>query len=286
VEEIRTVSIKDKEYPHLLKKIPDPPKTLYIRGVLQPSEIYFAVVGTRRFSPYGKQTALKITGDLAQAGLTIVSGLAQGIDTFAHLAALEQGARTIAVLGTGIDDKSIYPKENLKLAKRIVKNGALISEYPVGTPGFKQNFPQRNRLISGMSKGVLVVEAKQKSGALITADHAFLQNRKVFAVPGSIFSSNSKGPHNLIKKGARLADSADDILKELGIVRPVSKNKQIIGKNREEQLIINSLKEQPLHIDKIIEITRLTPAIVNSTLAVLEIDGKVRNLGGNVYGLC
>ncbi|PIR71606.1 MAG: DNA-protecting protein DprA, partial [Candidatus Nealsonbacteria bacterium CG10_big_fil_rev_8_21_14_0_10_37_25] len=203
MDEIKTINIQDKNYPKLLKEIKDPPEILYVRGEILPDDSFFAVVGTRMASSYGKQVALEIAGDLAEAGLTIVSGMAPGIDTFCHQATLERKGRTIAVLGTGLDEKSIYPQSNLKLAEKILKTGgALISEYPPGTPGSKFTFPQRNRIISGLSLGVLVVEAKQKSGALITAHHAFSQNRKVFAVPGPIHSSNSKGPHYLIKKGA------------------------------------------------------------------------------------
>ena len=284
MEEIRKISIKDKSYPKPLKKIANPPKALYIKGEFPSDGSYFAVVGTRRFSHYGKQVTLEITGDLAQAGLTIISGLAPGIDTFAHQITTEKRGRTIAVLGTGLDEKSIYPQSNLKLAREIVKTGGcLISEYPPGTHGSKLTFPQRNRIVSGLSLGVLVVEAKQKSGALITANYAFSQKRKVFAVPGPIHSSNSKGPHYLIKKGAKLVESADDILKELNL--PFAKNKIIEGETEEERLILRVLNEESLYIDKIIEKTKFSTPITASTLAILEIKGKVRNLGGNIWTL-
>src|SRR3989344_251373 len=218
MEEIEKIFIDDKNYPKILKEIKDPPKAIYFKGNFISDELCFAVVGTRRCSSYGKEIALEIAGDLAEAGLTIVSGLAPGIDTFAHLAAVERKKRTSAVLGTGVDEKSVYHKENIKLARKIVElGGCLISEYPPGTSGTRFTFPQRNRIISGLSLGVLVVEAKEKSGALITANFAFQQNRKVFAVPGSIYSLNSKGPHYLIKKGAKLTESANDILKELNL---------------------------------------------------------------------
>ncbi|MCH8741807.1 DNA-protecting protein DprA [Patescibacteria group bacterium] len=285
MEDIRTLNIKDKEYPKLLKKIYDPPKTLYIKGELNPDDICFGVVGTRRFSPYGKQVAFEIAGDLAEAGLTIVSGLAPGIDTFSHQATIENGGRTIAVLGTGIDEKSIYPQSNVKLAKQIIESGGcLISEYPPGTPGLKQNFPRRNRIISGLSLGVLVVEAKEKSGALITANDAFKQKRRVFTVPGSIYSPNSRGPHILIKKGVKLVVSAEDILKELNLPR-MGKKKELKGDTKEEELILIMLMEEALNIDKIIKKTGLAPATVNSFLAILEIKGKIRNLGGGIYSL-
>ena len=285
MDEIKTVSIADKNYPKFLKKIKNAPAVIYYRGELNPSEQCFAIVGTRMFSPYGKQVALEIAGDLAEAGLIIVSGLAPGIDTFAHQAAVERGKRTIAVLGTGLDEKSIYPQSNLKLAEKILETGgALISEYPPGTRGSKFTFPSRNRIISGLSLGVLVVEAKQKSGALITANYGFEQNRKVFAVPGPIHSSNSRGCHYLIKKGAKLVENANDILKELNL--PLKELSSFYeGENEDENLILNVLREEVLDIDKIIEKTKLSAAKVASTLAILEIKGKVRNLGGNIYAI-
>jgi DNA processing protein len=283
--DIRQISINDENYPKLLKEIKDPPKILYLRGEILFDDSFFAVVGTRRFSPYGKQVTLEIAGDLAEAGLTIVSGLAPGIDTFSHQAALERKKRTIAVLGTGLDEKSIYPKTNLKLARKILETGGcLISEYPPETPGSKFTFPQRNRIISGLSLGVLVVEAKQKSGALITAQYAFEQKRKVFAIPGPIYSLNSKGCHYLIKKGAKLVEKANDILEELNLPQ-LSILGLPKGENKEENLILETLKEGALYIDKIIERTKLSAATVASTLAILEIKGKVKNLGGNIYAI-
>lgn len=287
MNEIKKISIKEENYPKLLKEIKDAPEILYYQGELKPEENCFAVVGTRMASSYGKQVALEMAGDLAEAGLTIVSGLAPGIDTFAHQAAIERGKRTIAVLGTGLDEKSIYPQSNLKLAKKILETGGcLISEYPPGTRGSKFTFPQRNRIISGISLGVLVVESKQKGGALITAYHAFYQNRKVFAVPGPIHSSNSKGCHYLIKKGAKLVENANDILKELKLGLLMSDvNKAVKGETIEENLILDALREEALDIDRIIEKTKLSAAIVASNLAILEIKGKVRNLGGNIYAI-
>ena len=285
--EIRTTNIQDENYPKLLKGIKNAPEVIYYRGEMKSDENCFAVVGTRRFSPYGKQVALEMAGDLAEAGLIIVSGLAPGIDTFCHTAAVERRKRTIAVLGTGVDEKSIYPQSNLKLAQKILETGgALISEYPPDQRGTQFTFPQRNRIISGLSLGILVVEAKQKSGALITAHYAFEQNRKVFAIPGPIHSLNSKGCHYLIKRGAKLVESANDILKDLNL--PAGRQvyqKGIIGETLEENLILNVLKEEVLDIDKIIEKTKLSAAKVASTLAILEIKGKVRNLGGNTFAL-
>jgi len=286
MDEIKEISINDKSYPKLLKEIKDSPEVLYIRGELNPDEQCFAVVGTRMASSYGKQIALEIAGELAEAGLTIVSGLAPGIDTFAHTAAVERNKRTIAVLGTGLDEKSIYPQSNLKLAQRILETGGcLISEYPPGTPGSKFTFPQRNRIISGLSIGVLIVEAKQKSGALITANWAKKQERKIFAVPGSVHSLNSKGPHYLIKAGAKLVENTNDILKELNLPKITRPGRVEKGENEEENLILEALKEESLYIDKIIEKTKLPASKIAGTLAILEIKGKVRNLGGNIYAI-
>jgi len=283
------VTIEDKDYPEQLKKIKNAPETLYFRGKIKPDEVCFAIVGTRRYSSYGKQVAMEIAGNLSESGLTIVSGLAPGIDTFAHTAVVEQGGRTIAVLGTGLDEKSIYPKENIKLARKIVElEGLLISEYPPGTRGTRFSFPQRNRIISGLSKGVLVIEAKQKSGSLITANYAFSQKRKVFAIPGSIYSLNSRGTNFLIKQGAKLVDSANDILEELNLsisVPPATSNAMNGTQTFEENLVLDTLKEESLHLDKIIEKTKLNPAAIASTLTILELRNKVKNLGGNIYAL-
>jgi len=285
MEEIKTISIENENYPSLLKKISNPPKTLYLKGTLTSSDLCFAIVGTRRFSPYGKEVSLEIAGDLAEAGLTIVSGLAPGIDTFSHLATLERNKRTIAVLGTGLDEKSFYPKSNIKLARKIIESGgALISEYPPGTRGTHFTFPQRNRIIAGISVGTLVVEGKIKSGSLITANYAFSQKKKVFAVPGSIFSSNSKGCHYLIKRGAKLVEEAEDILQELNLSGKKIKEK-IEGENEEENLILKVLSEGPLYIDQIIEKTKFPASIINKNLTILEIKGKIKNLGRNIYAI-
>ncbi len=286
MEQIKTVSIDDKNYPQALKKIPDAPEKLYYRGQLKANENCLAVVGTRRCSSYGKGIALNLAADLAIGGLTVVSGLAPGIDTTSHQAVVERGKRTIAVLGTGLDEKNLYPKENIKLARTIIETGGcLISEYPPGTPGSKITFPQRNRLISGLSLGTVVVEAKKKSGALITANWAKSQGRKIFAVPGLIHSLNSQGCHFLIKQGAKLVENANDILEELNLPCLTYDVKHPTGENQEEELILDALKEEVLYIDKIIEKTKLSTAQVSSTLSILEIKGKVRNLGGNVYTL-
>ena len=291
-EKIKVLTINDKNYPKILKKIKNPPKKLYYKGKILTEEKCFAIVGTRKYSIYGKQAALEIANDLSEAGLTIVSGLAPGIDTFAHRAAIEQGKRTIAVLGTGIDEKSVYPKENIGLSREIIeRGGAVLSEYPPGTRGTRFTFPRRNRIISGLSLGVLVIEAKEKSGSLITANYALKQNRKIFAVPGSIYSKNSSGPHFLIKNGAVLVENSNDILKEINLKPPVSDPKKDIKKsggkteNETEKIVLSTLEGEALYIDKIIEKTKIPAAKIAGVLAILEIKGKVKNLGGNVYAL-
>ena len=284
--EVKSISIEDKNYPKLLKKIQNPPKILYFLGEIKSQENCFAIVGTRKCTNYGKEIAYQISADLAEAGLTIVSGFAPGIDTIAHKATIERGKRTIAVLGTGLDEKAIYPKSNLKLIDKILENGGcLISEFEPGTHGTKYTFPQRNRIISGLSFGVLVVEARMGSGSLITANYAKEQGRKIFAVPGSVFSQTSKGCHFLIKKGAKLVESAKDILEELGIEKAKLREKEIKGKTPEENLILEVLKEGALDIEKIIEKTKLSPSKVASLLSILEIEGKIKNLGGGIYAI-
>ena len=289
--DIKQISIEDENYPESLKKISDAPKTLYYRGdFFKENEICFAVVGTRNPTDYGKRVAMQIVGELVDAGLTIISGMAPGIDTLAHKVCVEKGKRTIAVLGTGLDEKSIYPQENLGLAKKIIETGGcLISELSPGSPGLKFNFPKRNRIVSGLSLGVLIVEAKEKSGSLITANYAKKQGKKVFAVPGQIFTSNAKGTNRLIKEGAILTESAEDVLKNLEIESLVQKSLEInkfqTAENETEKLILFAISEEPLYIDKIIQATKLSPPVVATTLALMEISGKIRTLGGGVYSL-
>jgi DNA processing protein len=289
LDDIKKNSIDDKNFPRLLKEIKSAPKVLYYIGELRYEENCIAMVGTRRYSSYGKQIALEMAADLAEAGLTVVSGLAPGIDTFCHEAVVTRKKRTIAVLGTGLDRKSIYPQSNLKLAEKIVLNGGcLVSEYPPETRGTNFTFPQRNRIVSGLSLGVVIVEAKEKSGSLITAQCAKSQGRKIFAVPGQIYSSNSKGSHKLIKEGAKLVENANDILSELNSIPELklrAQNNVVSGENEEENLILNILKENSLYIDKIIEETKLPAPVVARTLAILEIRCKIRNLGSNIFAL-
>lgn len=288
LNQIQSVELGDESYPELLKKIPGMPSTLYFRGKLLANEACFAIVGTRRCSDYGKEIAFSFAKELSKAGITIVSGMARGIDTFAHKGALSVNGRTIAVFGTGLNEEVIYPKENIGLAKDIVsKGGCLISEYSHEIRGSKFTFPQRNRIVSGLSLGVLVVEAKFGSGSLITARIAQKQNKKIFAIPGSIYSLNSKGTNDLIKNGSLLVEKPNDILKALGMQRldlptqsPTSNPSQQI-----EQLIVDTLQNGGLHIDKIIEQTKLSSGEVSGILSLMEIESKIKNLGGNVYAL-
>lgn len=288
-ENIDILTSLDKHYPKLLKEIYDPPYIMYIKGELKPEDDFaIGIVGTRRLSTYGQQVTSRLAGELAQSGLTIVSGLAQGVDTLAHLAALENKKRTVAVVGSSLDTQSIFPPANRHLVEKIIAGqGAILSEYPLGSFALKHHFPARNRVISGLSLGTLVVEAPEKSGALITARHALEQNREVFAVPGSIYSEQSLGPNSLIKIGAKLVTCANDVLEELNL-KNLAQNietRQIIADSPEEELILNILSHDPLPVDKIVQETKLETAVVNSTLSLMEMKGKIKNLGGMQYVL-
>ncbi len=291
-EKIKIITIKDKNYPPLLSEIYDPPLVIYYKGnfghekLFDKNEVSLAVVGTRKCSPYGLQVAEEITKNLAENGLNIISGLALGVDTIAHKSALEKGAYTVAVLGSGIDEKTIYPPTNLNLAREIIeKNGAIISEHPYATPPLRHHFPLRNRIISGLSIGTLVIEAPYESGALITARSALDQNREVFAVPGNITSRNAEGPNNLIKLGAHLVTSGKDILEILNLkqINIEPKSKKIIAKSPEEEIILKFLSKEPIHIDKLSELSKLETAKLNSTLTLMEMENKVKNLGSMNY---
>ena len=283
---ISLITIKNKVYPKYLKEIYDPPALLYVKGKLKPEDdIGIAVVGTRKPTQYGAQVASDLTHKLSTAGLTIVSGLALGIDTMAHKACLEAGGRTIAVIGSGLNFENIYPTANRNLAEHISDNGAVISEYPIGTEAMPYHFPARNRIISGISLGVLVVEAAEKSGTFLTANHALGQNRQVFAVPGPIYSKYSAGPHSLIKMGAKLVNNISDILEELNMVcaAEIKEAREIIPENEEERQILEILSQEPIHIDKITALTKLNTSVTASTLSMMEMKGKVRNIGGMMY---
>jgi len=283
-ENIKQINISDKDYPEILKEIHNPPKSLYVRGDFdEKDKIAIGIVGTRNYTSYGKQVALNIAGDLAEAGITIVSGLAKGIDTFAHQAALEKGGRTIAVLGSAVDYSSVYPSCNKKLADKITKSGAVISEYAPGTKSEIYFFPQRNRIVSGLSLGVVVIEAPEKSGALITATCALEQNREVFAVPGSIYSKNSVGTNKLIQIGAKLVNSANDILDELNLPLLKEKSKNFKPETKEEEILVSIITREPVHLDEIVKQSRLNSALASSTLIMLELKGIVKHQGGGYY---
>ena len=283
-EKIKIIKKSSKEYPKILREIVNAPKQLYVRGELPKNhEMNFAIVGTRAASEYGKTLAFKIAKELSELGFNIVSGLALGIDTQAHLGALAGGGKTIAVLGSGTLDASIFPKENLALVKKIVDSGgAVISEYEPQAKSEIWYFPERNRIVSGLSRGALVVEAPEKSGALITARLALEQNREVFAIPGSVFSKNSIGANNLIKSGAKMVTSVDDILEEFNLIGLKSKkgeNKRE-NMNPEEKLIFSIIEKEPVHIDKICEIAKMPAGRVMSIVSILEIQGIIKNIGG------
>jgi DNA processing protein len=288
-EEIDVLSIENVAYPKLLKKIYDPPQLLYSKGKLEAKdEFSLAVVGTRKYSAYGQQVTEEVTRDLAHAQLTIVSGLALGIDALAHNAALNAGGRTIAVLGSGLDKENIYPTSNRYLADKIIASGgAIISEFPIGTRPLRHHFPQRNRIIAGLSLGTLVIEAGEKSGALITARHALDQNREVFAIPGNIYSPVSYGPNDLIKQGARVVTGAGDIIETLDLAQVTThiQSQEIIPETAEEEMILGHLSHESLHVDELVRLTELNAAAVNATLTVMEMKGMVKNLGNMQYVL-
>jgi len=259
---------------------------LYVRGSLPAEdEPCLAIVGTRRPTIYGRQVAEEIVADLARSKITIVSGLARGIDSVAHRAALDAGGKTVAVFGSGLD--IVYPGENAKLAQAIMEHGALVSEYPLGVKPRAENFPLRNRIMSGLSLGVLVVEAGERSGALITAHQAVEQNREVFAIPGSILSPASQGTNRLIQEGAKLVRNYTDILQELNltIVVQQAEIKEFSPADEVESAILKQLSSEPNHIDEICRRSGLPMPEVSSTLAMLELKGIARQVGNMNYVL-
>ena len=286
-EGIKLLSYKDALYPKLLLEIPKLPPLLYYRGkMVDAQELCVAAVGTRKISTYGRTAVQDIITPLVETGVTIVSGMAYGVDSEVHKIATKNHKRTIAILGGGLDDRSLYPKHHQLLAHEILENGgALISEYPPGTPCLKHHFVSRNRIISGMSVATIIIECGLKSGSLITARHALDQNRQIFAVPGPIYSENSQGPNNLIKMGAKPVTEANDVLEELNLktLPQQEKAKDLFGDTPEENTLLQILTKEPIHINNLIKQSGLSAADVTSTLTFLEMKGKVRNLGGQQY---
>ncbi len=283
---VKVLTWHDQDYPSRLKEIYDYPPILYVRGSLLPEDEWcLAVVGTRQATVYGRQVTEEIVTDLAQSKITIVSGLAKGIDSVAHQAALEAGGRTIAVFACGLD--SVYPAENVGLARRIMQQGALISEYPLGTRPKAEKFPRRNRIMSGLSLGVLVAEAGEISGAMITARLALEHNREVFAIPGSILSPASNGTNHLIQEGAKLVRDYTDILEELNLMAVARQIevKEVIPESETESLLLKQLSAEPTHIDKICRSSGLPTSAVSSTLAMMELKGLAKQVGAMNYVL-
>jgi DNA processing protein len=287
------VSLGDDDYPELLEQIPRPPPILYVKG--DPGFLHMpalAIVGSRNPTQGGARNAFEFARYLGRAGFCIVSGLAEGIDTAAHRGALDAGAATVAFLGHGID--RVYPASNRDLAHEIARHGALVSEFPLGTHPDKSLFPQRNRLISGLSLGTLVIEAARRSGSLITARHAGEQGREVFALPGSIHNPLARGCHQLIRQGAKLVETADDIVAELApLASHVLQNSLESTANEppakvddeEYRHLINFLSHDPVGIDALVKNSGLTIEQVSSMLLILELEGVVESLSGGRYSL-
>ena len=285
---VRAISWRSPDYPPRLKEIPDPPPVLYCKGDLLPGdERAVAVVGTRGPTSYGREAASELSKDLARNGITIVSGMARGIDAVAHRAALDNGGRTIGVVANGLD--IIYPAEHAGLCRRAQEQGALVSEYPLGIQPNARSFPRRNRLISGMSLGTLVIEAPEGSGARWTVYHALEQNREVFCVPGSIFSPASRFTNKMIQEGAKLVLTCTDVLEELNLnsvaqqaqqyAMPLDTEPEDSSEDPGETQLLRHLQEQPLHIDDIRRSASLPITSVSSMLAMLELKGKVKQVG-------
>ncbi|MDD5546781.1 MAG: DNA-processing protein DprA [Candidatus Omnitrophica bacterium] len=287
---VKVISCLDKDYPMNLKDIYDPPIILYVKGELTAEDRYsIGIVGSRRASRYGLQTAERLGYELAARGMTVVSGLARGIDAAGHKGALKAKGRTIAVLGSGL--ANIYPEEHTGLAEEISKNGAVVSEFPMAMEPYKDNFPRRNRIISGLSLGVVVVEAAKNSGALITTDFALEQGKELFAVPGQARAATAAGTNMLIRQGARLVESADDVIEELGDVirghmkaeRPEEPEHIPCGLGRQEEDVFVRLSGTPVNIDEIVDGTGLPVAEVMHSLTKLEIKGIIAQLPGKSY---
>ena len=281
---IKVLTWEDETYPQRLKEIEQPPPVLYLRGEYLPDDLFaVAVVGTRRVTAYGRQITEELAAFLAANGITVISGLARGVDAIAHQTSLKAGGRTIGVLGSGVD--KIYPPEHRALAEKMIERGAIISDYPPGTPPEASNFPPRNRIVSGLSLAVVVVEAGETSGALITAEFAAEQGREVFAVPGSILAPQSKGTNKLIQNGALPLLSVNDLMQALDLTRMGEQKaaRKIIPGDETEARLMNVLADEPLHVDEIRNQTELPIEKVTATLALMELKGMVRQVGGMNY---
>ena len=281
---IRVMTWDDADYPARLREISQPPPIIYLRGeILEEDAWAVAIVGTRRVTSYGRQVTEEVASFLAQNGVTIVSGLARGVDGIAHQAALNSGGRTIAVLGSGVN--RIYPSEHRNLAQQVEKAGAVISDYAPDTPPEGSNFPPRNRIISGLSMATIVIEAAETSGALITANFALEQGREIFALPGNIFAPQSKGPNRLIQKGAHPLLRPRDILEILDLTRITEHRsaQRTLPTDSTEVQLLGTLTHEPIHVDEIRAKTGLAVEKVSSTLVMMELKGMVRHVGGMNY---
>jgi DNA processing protein len=285
---VRPLTLLDDRYPSRLRQIPDPPPVLFVRGALEPAdELAVALVGTRRASTYGRTVAERFAQELATAGVTVVSGLARGIDTVAHRATLDAGGRTVAVLGNGLDQ--VYPTDNTLLARRIAAEGrgALVSEFAPGVPPDAVNFPRRNRIIAGLALATVIIEAGEHSGALITADFALEQGREVMAVPGNVLSPLSVGTNTLIRQGATPVASAAEVLESLGLhpaaAMPAGQTRPLPLLDADEAAMLEVLGREPRHVDEVARALGRRVSDVSAALALLEIKGLARHVGAMAY---
>lgn len=288
-EKISIVKIGDTEYPKQLEKIESPPFLIYYKGEIKHNYTKsVAIVGTRKLSHYGKQSTHEITKNLTSNKIITISGLALGIDTIVHKTTVENNGKTIAVLGSGLNDNNIYPKTNFLLSKKIVESGGCVmTEFPAGAQPMPYNFPLRNRIVSGLCSGLLVIESPEKGGSLITASHAKDQGKKIFAVPGSIYSKNSSGTNNLIKNNeATMITNANDLLKGLNVKtnkHSNDKKEQTSKLSDNEKIILKLLDRTPMHIDKLVRISGLSSNTISSVVTMLEINGMIKNIGNMNY---
>lgn len=284
---VKIVTLADEDYPRLLRSLPTPPPVLYLLGDYQErDELAIAIVGTRRCTPSGRMVAERLAKDLGELGLTIVSGMALGIDTAAHRGALATGGRTLAVLGSGLEN--VYPQGNLRLMREIASSGGVLSEFPLRAEPERWNFPRRNRIISGLSRGVVVVEAPQRSGALITARLALEQGREVFAVPGRITDETSRGVHRLLKEGAKLVEDVEDIIEEFPDLRETLRAAGPQKRERPElspleERLLETLEWEPIHFDEILEVTGLSHAELSHGLLQLQLKDLIKEFPGKRY---